>query len=64
MAMTAKRSPVQTEEQRRARVLPHVDRARRIAAMLDRWEQDAGIDDEPDWEANDVERVALRAPRP
>jgi hypothetical protein len=45
---------------RRARVLPQIDRAQRVAAMLDRWEREE-IVDEPDWDVDDVERLALRA---
>jgi hypothetical protein len=41
--------------------LPHVDRAQRIAAMLDRWESE-GATDEPDWEVDDVEPLATRSP--
>lgn len=59
--MTAKRSTSSGEEARRARVLPHVDRAKRIAAMLDRWEAE-DVSDEPDWDVHDVGRVALRTP--
>jgi hypothetical protein len=51
------------EEQRRARILPHVDRASRIAAMLDRWEAE-DVDGEPEWDAFDVERVGVRTPTP
>jgi hypothetical protein len=59
--MTAKHSVRSAEEARRARVLPHVDRARRIAAMLDRWDAE-DVSDEPDWDVLDVGRVSLRAP--
>lgn len=63
--VTAKRSPLPPgEEQRRARVRPHVDRARRVAAMLDRWEAEAaGSDgDEPAWDVGEIARIAVRAP--
>lgn len=43
----------------RARVLPQIDRAQRVAAMLDRWEREAVVD-EPDWDVDDVDRLALR----
>jgi hypothetical protein len=48
-------------EAHRARVLQQIDRAQRIAAMLDRWESD-DVADEPDWDwdVNVVERLALR----
>jgi len=45
----------------RAHVLPQIDRAQRIAAMLDRWEREE-IVDEPDWDVDDVDRLALRTP--
>jgi hypothetical protein len=44
---------------RRARVLPQVDRAQRVAAMLDRWEHEE-VADEPDWDVDDVEPLGLR----
>jgi|HubBroStandDraft_4_1064222.scaffolds.fasta_scaffold87065_3 hypothetical protein len=45
----------------RAHVLPQIDRAQRIAAMLDRWESEE-IVDEPDWDVDDVDRLTLRPP--
>ncbi len=63
--VTAKRSPLPPgEEQRRARVLPHVDRARRVAAMLDRGEAEAagGEGDEPAWDVGEIARIAVRTP--
>jgi hypothetical protein len=52
-------SSVPPGDARRARVLPQVDRAQRVAAMLDRWEHEEVVD-EPDWDVNDVERLGLR----
>jgi hypothetical protein len=52
-------SSVPPGDARRARVLPQVDRAQRVAAMLDRWEREE-IVDEPDWDVDDVERLGLR----
>ena len=40
-------------------MLPQIDRAQRVAAMLDRWEREE-IVDEPDWDVDDVEGLALR----
>jgi hypothetical protein len=63
--MSTKRASAETtEQQRRARLLPHVDRAKRIAAMLDRWDaEDVNVgDDEPEWDVGDVERVSIRPP--
>jgi hypothetical protein len=51
------------EEQRRARILPHVDRASRVAAMLDRWAAE-DADGEPEWDVSTVERVGVRSPSP
>jgi len=45
----------------RARVLPQVDRAQRLEAMLDRWEK-RDVRDEPDWDVGDIEPLALRVP--
>ena len=59
--MTARRTTLTPEENARARVLPQVDRAKRIAAMLERWiAEDAA--DEPEWDVGDLARVALRSP--
>jgi hypothetical protein len=44
-----------------ARVLPLADRAQRVASMLDRWDAEP-VDDEPEWDVEDLERVALRQP--
>jgi hypothetical protein len=41
--------------------VPLVDRAKRIAAMLDRWENEEPAN-EPDWEVDDLEPLAVRAP--
>ena len=47
------------EETRPTRVVSVVERANRVAAMLDRWAaEDAG--DEPDWDIDDAGRIALR----
>lgn len=60
--MTARRSdraePV-PEDVRRARVLPQVDRAQRIAAMLSRWEAE-DVSGEPDWDVASIETLTLR----
>ena len=40
-------------------MLPEIDRAQRVAAMLDRWERENATD-EPDWDVDDVERLGLR----
>jgi hypothetical protein len=61
--MTARRfTPPETTpaEARRARVLPQVDRAQRIAAMLERWETE-DVADEPDWDVATVESLRLRS---
>jgi hypothetical protein len=42
-------------------VLPKVDRAQRIGAMLDRWEAE-DVADEPDWDVTAIEPLKLRAP--
>jgi len=52
-------SSVPPGDARRARVLPQIDRAQRLAAMLDRWEREE-IVDEPDWDVDDIEGLALR----
>ncbi len=52
-------SSVPPADARRARVLPHVDTAQRVTAMLDRWEHEEVVD-EPDWDVDDVERLGLR----
>jgi hypothetical protein len=49
------------EEARRARVLTHVDQAKRVAAMLDRWSAE-DVSDEPDWDVADIAPIALRIP--
>jgi hypothetical protein len=41
-------------------VLPQIDRAHRVAAMLDRWEREEVVD-EPDWDVDSVEPLALRS---
>jgi len=46
-----------------ARVLPLADRAQRVASMLDRWEAEP-VDDEPAWDVEELERIALRKPSP
>jgi hypothetical protein len=48
------------EDARRARVLPQVDCARRIVAMLNRWEAE-DIADEPDWDVAVIEPLKLRS---
>jgi hypothetical protein len=40
-------------------VLPQIDRAKRVATMLDRWATE-DLTDEPDWEVSDAEPLALR----
>lgn len=45
----------------RTHVLPQIDRAQRIAAMLDRWEREE-IVDEPDWDVDNADRLTLRTP--
>jgi hypothetical protein len=40
--------------------LPQVDRAKRVATMLDRWSAE-DVTDEPDWEVSDVGPLALRS---
>jgi hypothetical protein len=61
--VTARRSdhadPV-PKDVRRARVLPQVDRAQRIAAMLSRWEAE-DVSEEPDWEVAGIEPLTLRS---
>jgi hypothetical protein len=52
-------SSVPPGDAQRARVLPQIDRVQRIAAMLDRWEREE-IVDEPDWDVDDLEPLALR----
>jgi hypothetical protein len=37
------------------------ERARRIAAMLDRWDQE-DVSGEPDWNVEDLEPMTLRDP--
>jgi hypothetical protein len=55
--------PTASDEARLARVVPHVDRGYRIAAMLDRWKgEDVG--DEPDWKAEEITPLAVRLPFP
>src|SRR4051794_12400663 len=49
------------EDGLRARVLPQADRASRIASMLDRWASEA-VEDEPDWDVDDLVPLALRSP--
>lgn len=49
------------EEARLARVAPHVARARRIGAMLERWAEE-DVADEPEWSVDDVPPVGLRPP--
>jgi len=44
-----------------ARVLPLADRAQRVATMLDRWEAEP-VDHEPEWDVEELERIALRKP--
>ena len=46
------------EDARRARVLPQVDRARRIVAMLDRWDVEE-VADEPDWDVTAIDPLKL-----
>jgi hypothetical protein len=41
-------------------VLPQVDRAQRIAAMLSRWEAE-DVSSEPDWDVADNEPFKLRS---
>jgi len=43
-------------------MLPQIDRAQRVAAMLSRWEAE-DVSSEPDWEVAGVEPITLR-PRP
>jgi hypothetical protein len=61
--VTARRSnpaePV-PEDARSARVLPQVDRAQRVAAMLSRWEAEE-VAGEPDWDVVGIEPLALRS---
>jgi hypothetical protein len=61
--VTARRSdpaePVR-EDARRTRVLPQVDRAQRIAAMLSRWEAE-DVSGEPDWDVGGFEPFTLRS---
>ena len=47
------------EETRRARVLPQVDRSKRVVSMLARWAAE-DVSDEPDWDIDDVARISLR----
>ena len=59
--MTARRSDAAEsipEDARRARVLPQVDRAQRIAAMLSRWEAE-DVSGEPDWDVTGIEPLSL-----
>jgi hypothetical protein len=59
--VTARRSDpaAQTpEDARRARVLPQVDQAKRVAAMLARCAAE-DVSDEPDWDVDDAKRIAL-----
>jgi hypothetical protein len=58
-ALTPAATP--SDAARRARVLALVDHAKRIAAMLDRWDAE-DVSDEPDWDVTDIEPVALRIP--
>jgi hypothetical protein len=44
-----------------ARVQPLANRAQRVASMLDRWEAEP-LDDEPEWDVEELERLALRKP--
>jgi hypothetical protein len=41
-------------------MLPQINRAQRIAAMLSRWEAE-DVSGEPDWDVAGVEPVALRS---
>jgi hypothetical protein len=41
-------------------VLPQIDRAQRLLAMLDRWEAE-DVADEPDWDVATVEPLKLRS---
>jgi hypothetical protein len=53
-------NPAASSAEIRARVLPQIDRAQRVATMLDRWAaEDAS--DEPDWDVSDLEPLSLRS---
>ena len=41
-------------------MLPQVDRAQRLLAMLDRWDTE-DVADEPDWEITAIEPLKLRS---
>jgi acetoacetate decarboxylase len=61
--MTVRRSSpaeASAEDARRARVLPRVDRASRVAEMLDRWEAE-DVSDEPEWSVAAIGSLNLRA---
>jgi hypothetical protein len=59
--VTPRRSNTVAENALKASVLPLVDRTKRIASMLDRWETE-DVADEPEWDISDIEPVALRTP--
>jgi hypothetical protein len=48
------------EDVRRARMLPEIDRAQRIAAMLSRWEAE-DVSGEQHWDVAGVEPMTLRS---
>lgn len=55
--------PSANDESRLTRLVPQIDRAQRIAAMLDRWKSE-DLGDEPDWEVDDIEPLAMRPHSP
>ena len=59
--VTAPRPNTVAERALRASVLPLADRIERVASMLDRWETE-DVGDEPDWDVDDLEPLALRPP--
>ncbi|WP_394833127.1 hypothetical protein LVJ94_42165 [Pendulispora rubella] len=56
-ARPSKTAKVPSDEE--TRVVSVVDRTKRIASMLDRWEAE-DVSDEPDWDVDEVGRIQLR----
>ncbi len=60
MSVSRPPSPTNRFPRAGARVSAQVDRAQRVAKMLDRWDAE-DVEDEPEWEVEDAQRITLRS---